>query len=481
MPEYSTSVTNDLNFIGGIKITSTATGDFDNLLIGPTFVRTTATIQVGINTKEDGVLRGQINDTIDFTGSLVSVSTSSNTSLVNIDIDLALRNYTGTNTYAVGDQVWFDDNLWTLSTGGTSGAPGSGTNWIKNGQPGSTTVQGTYKVGTGLQTSGGAKDNVLNLSTATEVALGGIKIGQGLAINPSTGVVSVSNTASITDLVNDLYLNDFALKYYLTDPNAGEFRFSTATTTLKHSAAAQLTLNATTSSLFTDGARLDLSLNDSKISNSSNTIRMQDFGATSSLEITNTDNGNLSFLSSGATLASKNSLTLSASGAVTQFGSSIRTSATTIVITGTNIDVNGSTVDITATTANLNAPTLNLDSTNLDIDTTNFAVQATTANITATNITLDSTSLTITAATVNFDGASTLGNTLTELTLQGSNILAKSTGYTRIGNSNTESFLYVQKIYNYAGNFAPFFPAGVQFNDNTVQITAWKGYDQGEL
>jgi len=44
---------------------------------------------------------------------------------------------------------------------------------------------------------------------------------------------------------------------------------------------------------------------------------------------------------------------------------------------------------------------------------------------------------------------------------------------TRIGNGTT-STLYVQKIYNYAGTYAPTFPAGVQFADNSVQVTAWQ-------
>jgi hypothetical protein len=39
--------------------------------------------------------------------------------------------------------------------------------------------------------------------------------------------------------------------------------------------------------------------------------------------------------------------------------------------------------------------------------------------------------------------------------------------------------LHVRAIYNYDGTFAPFFPAGVQYQDQTVQRTAWRGYDQG--
>jgi hypothetical protein len=41
------------------------------------------------------------------------------------------------------------------------------------------------------------------------------------------------------------------------------------------------------------------------------------------------------------------------------------------------------------------------------------------------------------------------------------------------------STLLVGRIYNYEGTSAPFFPAGVQYQDNTIQRTAWRGYDQG--
>jgi hypothetical protein len=46
--------------------------------------------------------------------------------------------------------------------------------------------------------------------------------------------------------------------------------------------------------------------------------------------------------------------------------------------------------------------------------------------------------------------------------------IGTQTSVTQIGQ------LRVDKIYNYEGTFAPFFPAGVQFNDNTVQRTAFE-------
>lgn len=43
----------------------------------------------------------------------------------------------------------------------------------------------------------------------------------------------------------------------------------------------------------------------------------------------------------------------------------------------------------------------------------------------------------------------------------------QTTGHTKIGE------LRVNRIYNYAGTYAPFFPAGIQLADSTVQVTAY--------
>ena len=49
----------------------------------------------------------------------------------------------------------------------------------------------------------------------------------------------------------------------------------------------------------------------------------------------------------------------------------------------------------------------------------------------------------------------------------------------QMGYDQYHSTLRVSDIYNFAGTGAPFFPAGVQYQDNTIQRTAWRGYDQG--
>jgi hypothetical protein len=64
-------------------------------------------------------------------------------------------------------------------------------------------------------------------------------------------------------------------------------------------------------------------------------------------------------------------------------------------------------------------------------------------------------------------------------TILNSSTIVLNSEYTQIGPDVTKSELRVQNIYNHAGTSAPFFPAGVQYQDNTIQRTAWRGYDQG--
>ena len=133
------------------------------------------------------------------------------------------------------------------------------------------------------------------------------------------------------------------------------------------------------------------------------------------------------------------------------------TAVNTLTLTG------GTAITITAPAMLIDVDDITVDAINVDITSNNFTVYA------ATRFT----------GAVDFEAETTIGNTTTELTLRGTNILAQSSGYTRIGSNNTSSNLHVRAIYNYDGTFAPFFPAGVQYQDQTVQRTAWRGYDQG--
>jgi hypothetical protein len=422
--DEGTSVNNTttvLNFVGS-AISVTALGD-------------TATITVnasnGVQILEEGTNVKSTATNINFTGSLVTVEATTDGVDVDIDIDLGLRNWSD-QTYATGRQVWATNNLWTRRSGGTGsgGVPGSsGAFWIKNGQLGSTDTQGQpgiFTYGTGLRVTDSTNLNTLHVNTASSTVLGGIKIGQGLSIDPDTGVVNVSNTASITDLVNDLYINDYAIKYKVGEN--GSFSYSTAT---------NQTGAAIISTRLESDANTGLTLreNNTLLQSNSNLLRFQKFASGSSLQLSNTDSGSLSMTNTNVTLTAVNTLTLTA----------------------------GTGITITAPAMLADVDYITVDAADVDITANNFTVYA------ATRFT----------GAVDFEAETTIGNTTTELTLRGTNILAQSSGYTRIGSNNTSSNLHVRAIYNYDGTFAPFFPAGVQFQDQTVQRTAWRGYDQG--
>jgi hypothetical protein len=422
--DEGTSVNNTttvLNFVGS-AISVTALGD-------------TATITVnasnGVQILEEGTNVKSTATNINFTGGLVTVEATTDGVDVDIDIDLGLRNWSD-QPYSAGTQVWATNNLWTRRAGGTDdgGVPGgSGSFWIKNGQLGTTAAggqPGIFTYGTGLRVTDSTNLNTLHVNTASSTVLGGIKIGQGLSIDPDTGVVNVSNTASITDLVNDLYINDYAIKYKTGE--TGALSYSTATNqTGAPIIATRLESDSNTG--------LTLRENDTLLQSNSNLLRFQKFASGSSLQLSNTDSGSLSMTSTNVTLTAVNTLTLAG----------------------------GAAISITAPAMLVDVDDITVDAIDVDITANNFTVYA----------------ATVFTGSVDFAAETTIGNTTTELTLRGTNILAQSSGYTRIGSNNTSSNLHVRAIYNYDGTFAPFFPAGVQYQDQTVQRTAWRGYDQG--
>jgi len=384
----------------------------------------------GIEILEDGVTQKTTATNINFTGGLVNVDATTNGVDVDIDLNLGLRDWASGSTYGVGYHIYYIGSLWTRiksGAGSDGGEPGNvNSDWIKVGQLGTTTTQGVYTVGHGFNLSDTSNKNILNLNTATSTLLGGIKIGQGLSIDPDTGLVNVSNTASITDLVNDLYINDYAIKYKTGE--TGALTYSTATNqTGAEIIAARLESDANTG--------LTLRENNTLLQSNSNQLRFQKFASGSSLQLSNTDSGSLSMTNTNVTLTAVNTLTLTGGTAIT----------------------------ITAPAMLIDVDDITVDAINVDITSNNFTVYA------ATRFT----------GAVDFEAETTIGNTTTELTLRGTNILAQSSGYTRIGSNNTSSNLHVRAIYNYDGTFAPFFPAGVQYQDQTVQRTAWRGYDQG--
>jgi hypothetical protein len=114
------------------------------------------------------------------------------------------------------------------------------------------------------------------------------------------------------------------------------------------------------------------------------------------------------------------------------------------------------------------------------------------ANLNAASLTLSGTTVTVDAsgnAIIDGNDGVTLrrsATTTTTFVLQSSSIEARhatlidlKAPVLRAGSDIDNSKVQASSYYNYAGTGAAFFPANIKFSDDTIQRTAWRGYDQG--
>jgi hypothetical protein len=66
-----------------------------------------------------------------------------------------------------------------------------------------------------------------------------------------------------------------------------------------------------------------------------------------------------------------------------------------------------------------------------------------------------------------------------DITIDADDYIILSSPYVEVGSTINNSRLHVGRIYNYSGVGPPFFPAGIQFGDQTVQLTAYYANDFG--
>lgn len=248
-------------------------------------------------------------------------------------------------------------------------------------------------------------------STATTARLGGIIVGENLAIDENgvlsaTGGIQVGNVS----LTQDMDTNGYNIRYDATYPNTKLF-LSTSNTVLSVDADTYLELGSNTVSLRADtDSKLDISTTGAALYADSNTY----------LNLTTT---------AAALINDTNSVNVDTTQIALKIASNDK-----INVTATRSQINGFFDGQSTGTAVING-------------NTNFTVNSTSGKLNiGTRTPLDITTSTAVVAV----------NTAT------------------IGSSSDNSTLRVQRIYNYAGTFAPFFPAGVQFQDNTVQFTAYQ-------
>jgi len=151
---------------------------------------------------------------------------------------------------------------------------------------------------------------------------------------------------------------------------------------------------------------------------------------------------------------------------------------------GLAIDSITGVLDVTSSTfTNTQATNVSLAS---DLITNGYSIrsgvgQTTYLNVSNGSITASTTgsvSITATSSTSYVRLINNGGTTATSISVNTSTIEVKAP-IIIAGNDVYNSTLRIGRIYNFAGTDAPFFPAGVQYQDNTIQRTAWRGYDQG--
>lgn len=138
---------------------------------------------------------------------------------------------------------------------------------------------------------------------------------------------------------------------------------------------------------------------------------------------------------------------------------------------GNGLEITGGDVlNVTTSTAYGNV------SLTQDMDTNGYKIRYNSGTVTTSYMDVNASTIDIKTDT-QLDLTAT-GTTSTNIRLT-SGLVDLRGNAVRVGSDIYHSTLRVGEIYNYAGTSAPFFPAGVQYQDNTIQRTAWRGYDQG--
>jgi len=282
------------------------------------------------------------------------------------------------------------------------------------------TRMNTAAIGTGTGT--------VSLPIASSTVLGGIKVGNFLEINSTTGVLSVQTGSflSTTTIATTASLGSIRVGDYLDiDPGTG---ILSVNTTSLGTIAYTLPI-ATTSTLggIKVGQFLDIDT------------------ATGVLSVNTVSIGQVSY-----------SLPV----------------ATTSTLGGIKV---GSGLSIDAGTGVLSATTSGNISLTEDMETNGFYIRRS-ALYPDANILLSPN-----ATSISSNASTSITLQTDDITLSADDFIYLSSPYVRVGSAINTSRLHVSRIYSYSGVGAPFFPAGIQFGDQTVQLTAYYSNDFGPV
>jgi len=301
------------------------------------------------------------------------------------------------------------------------------------------------------------------LNTATDTVLGGIKVGEYLSINSSTGVLSV-NTATLAPALIDITLP------IATDVHLGGVRIP---------AAGPITINTTTGDISVPFATKGVPVN----VGTPGVVRV---GANLVID----GNGVIDVLEAGATTLGvvKPGFGLTvAAGAL-----SVNTATTTrpgIIQVGTTLSIDANAVlNVNSSNAYGN---INLSE---DMETNGYAIRynATypnsklllgTASVdlqanALNKLTLGSESATLQATTQSYVTVTATSVVITTPNTSTAQVLIQTPELV-VGSDIYNSQIQASAYYDFSGTGAAFFPANVKFSDDTIQRTAWRGYDQG--
>jgi hypothetical protein len=254
---------------------------------------------------------------------------------------------------------------------------------------------------------------------ATTSTLGGIKPGNGLQIYPDGTLIGTFgyNTGTI-NLIADMYSNGYNIQYNAISGSA--LNVGSSTVSITNTNAVSIVTTSTGSVHLVTG---DLLLNSKNYSQ-------------------NAADGTVRF---------DNSLDIQAyyNVALTAFTGLLDLSGGDVRLAG-GYHLNASAYE----SVSISSPGGNID-----------IIAHDTANISGNEVNITGNTVTITATNL------TIGDVSAPLILAGYPV--------EIGPDVSHSTLYVEKIYNRAGDYAPFFPAGIQYADSTVQVTAYHSQQPG--
>ena len=362
-----------------------------------------------------------------------------------------------------------------------------------------TSTIGGVKVGTGLSINTGTA--IMTLNTATTSTLGGIKAGDGVimradgtldVVGTFTGLTSIvagtgtfvsTSSGDVVIWINPKELGkdyEFKAGVGLTATTVSSYNTTTATYSL---------LTATTATLGGIIVGENLAIDEFGVLSATGNIQVGNVSLTQHMDTngfdirydSTTSNSKLSIGTTSTRLAIDTDTFLN-----------LTTNSVSLAAdSDTKLDLSTTAVNLYAdsnTYLNITATAIGLinDTNRLDIDGSQIALKIASAdkiNVTSTRSRINgffdgqSTSTAVISSLTNFTIDSTSGKlvigTRTPLNITTTTaVIAVNTA--TIGESADNSTLRVQRIYNYAGTYAPFFPAGVQFQDNTVQFTAYQ-------